>query len=886
MYIGPNSAISYDSLSNVQTINYLQGVTLSNQYIYADGTYLSNLPTSGGITQSNLNSTLTGLGSIGYISSSQLTSTVNGLGIGMNQNVINSTIIGLGTFGYISSATLQSTISGLGASVLPSTITGLGTFGYISSTQLTSTTRGLGNIYLSTNIVPSTIVGLGTFGYISSSQLTSTVRGLGQIYVSTNIVPSTIVGLGSIGYISSSQLTSTVRGLGQIYLSTSGGGTPTTWANYPALGNVNMNSNQISNIQLNYSNTFSNTSVVPTLIAASPQTFSGAIFDQGIPSGAFTTIITTNSESNYLYFERNQSIWKIHITMNGIGSFLGPIAVYFTLSNCTSGIEQLCTLYTNSNNFLITPVFTNNVTISLNDTVNLSDIINSSINPYTPISLNMYAAAGDGGYHFTSSYLGSWVHPIILSDLNVGYGVAYGNNTWIVVGVSLAMSNGYMITSYDNGKTWVGTDLSSFGGICNCVAYGNGIWVIGTSVGLLYSTDGTNFVYADVQPINNVTSIAYGNGVFVAIGDGAYYKAYSTNGNIWTHVPTNLPATNRYGVAYGNGIFVVVGADVTGGLLTSQDGINWIQQTVATDLKCVAYGNGRWYAGDGAGNLYYSTDNWYSNTLITTTPSFISITLGDSFVGVDAGGTIYNSSDFGVTWTTTNNFPNAGYGIAYGNGVYVACGDTDNTADSRSVYITNATNLLSYTLEPATIQPQTYVLAAPTIDWSNTNYNFTNLVISWFSVTGATYYKVFLQINDPTYLNKYTTKASTTFDYALSGNMFLTASANIYTTSYTIAASSSIIFNYYVFAYRDGVRSSFPSTRVYDSNATLQLWPVQQLEYIGGNNYASFVNVTARNLYTNKSYIMSSSDWVTRDPTNSGTVRISEISTNVYLSNK
>ena len=48
------------------------GVVLSNQYIYADGTYLSNLPTA--ITQTNVNSTLTGLATLGYISTSQLTS--------------------------------------------------------------------------------------------------------------------------------------------------------------------------------------------------------------------------------------------------------------------------------------------------------------------------------------------------------------------------------------------------------------------------------------------------------------------------------------------------------------------------------------------------------------------------------------------------------------------------------------------------------------------------------------------------------------------------------------------------------------------------------------------------------------------------------------------
>ena len=80
LYIGPNSAITYDGDSNVASINYLQGVTLSNQYIYADGTYLSNLPTSSGITQSNMTSSLIGLGTFGYVSSSQLTSTVTGLG--------------------------------------------------------------------------------------------------------------------------------------------------------------------------------------------------------------------------------------------------------------------------------------------------------------------------------------------------------------------------------------------------------------------------------------------------------------------------------------------------------------------------------------------------------------------------------------------------------------------------------------------------------------------------------------------------------------------------------------------------------------------------------------------------------------------------------------
>jgi len=246
LYVGPNSAITYDGDSNVVSINYLQGVTLSNQYIYADGTYLSNLPTAitsanlvstvvglgtvgyistatGGLTQSDLTSSITGLGTVGYISSLSLTSTVTGLGtIYLSTNSVPSTIIGLGTFGYLSTNIVPSTIVGLGTfgylstNSVPSTIVGLGTFGYLSTNIVPSTIVGLGTFgYLSTNSVPSTIVGLGTFGYLSTNIVPSTILGLGTFgYLSTNIVPSTIVGLGTFGYLSTNIVPSTIIGLG------------------------------------------------------------------------------------------------------------------------------------------------------------------------------------------------------------------------------------------------------------------------------------------------------------------------------------------------------------------------------------------------------------------------------------------------------------------------------------------------------------------------------------------------------------------------------------------------------------------------------------------------------------------------------------------------
>ena len=219
VFIGPNSAITYDGASNITSINTLQGVTLSNQYIYADGTHLSNIPTSG-IIQNSITSSIEGLGTIGYVSSSQLISSMNAVyGVYISAAVTLSSIQGFANY-YFSTSTLLFSAQALLVlfnSSFTSTTTGLGTAGYISSSQLTSTVRGLGNIYISSagagqTSITSTIIGLGTFGYVSSATLQSTIIGLGS-----SVLPSSLNGLGNLGYISSSQLVSTVSGLG-VYL--------------------------------------------------------------------------------------------------------------------------------------------------------------------------------------------------------------------------------------------------------------------------------------------------------------------------------------------------------------------------------------------------------------------------------------------------------------------------------------------------------------------------------------------------------------------------------------------------------------------------------------------------------------------------------------------
>jgi hypothetical protein len=654
------------------------------------------------------------------------------------------------------------------------------------------------------------------------------------------------------------------------------------WSMYPATQNLNMNNYQICNLQLNYCNTFSNISVVPTLIAASPQTFSGPLYDQPLNTPPYS-LATTNAESNYLYFNSNQSIWKIHITMAGyFGNHNTNNRFYFTLSNTTSGIETPFINYTSNNTFYIFNP-SDNIQISLNDTINLSDMIQSSITPYTPITLNMYCA-NDSGLHFTSSNMNSWSNPNNISALQAGYGVAYGNNTWIVVGQN-SIAEAYIATSYDNGVTWVGgTDISNYTYLPVCACYGNGIWLIGSILDttILYSTDGTNFIPSPFNLFNSTYGIAYGNGTFVAGGVSSnasnYTIAYSTDGINWT-LSSATPSNQVNAIAYANDIFCAVGNDIFGAVATSPDGINWTQYNPTTNLVCIAYGAGRWFAGDGNGNIYYSTDNWYTYGVIYSVPYFTSLVFGDTLVGTDFIGNIWYSGDVGNTWNSNNLGLSNAFAVAYGNGLYVATGSNYN---SNCIVTTQATNILSYTLEPTTIQPQTYTLPAPTIDWANTVFDLIgNLTITWLPVTNATYYKVFASSNYKVTLNKYVNKAAVPLNRSLTSNLFDNDSGPITSNSYFIP-NGYIEKNYYVFAYNNGVRSSFPTTQIYTNHPTLELWPVEQVEFHGGSNGSNCTTYTVRNLYNNKSVLLSSN---TYGDSNYRNVQSAIIGTNTFLSN-
>jgi hypothetical protein len=208
------------------------------------------------------------------------------------------------------------------------------------------------------------------------------------------------------------------------------------------------------------------------------------------------------------------------------------------------------------------------------------------------------------------------------------------------------------------------------------IAYGNGLFVaIGTTTNFITSPDGINWT-TRTAPSATWLSITYGNGLFVAVST-SNIVATSPDGITWTS-RTNASSRVWRGVTYGNGLFVAVASSVAGNrVATSPDGITWTSRTTPADNDwwAVTYGNGLFVAVSqtGTGNRVMTSPDGITWTLQTSASdsTWNDITYGKGLFVACANNAIMTSPD-GITWTsrtppTTNNY----HGITYGNGLFV-----------------------------------------------------------------------------------------------------------------------------------------------------------------------------------------------------------------------
>jgi hypothetical protein len=154
---------------------------------------------------------------------------------------------------------------------------------------------------------------------------------------------------------------------------------------------------------------------------------------------------------------------------------------------------------------------------------------------------NLYVAAGEAGYLYSSPDAITWTSRTSGFGSNVIYKVTYGNGIFVAVG-----ANGTITTSTD-GTTWTSRTA-------------------GVSTNVLYD-------------------VVYANSLFVAVGAGANGGTggvtTSTDGITWTKrtTPTTTGATLRC-VNFGNGYWLAVGNNSTNNMIYSTDAISW---TVKSD---------------------------------------------------------------------------------------------------------------------------------------------------------------------------------------------------------------------------------------------------------------------------------------------------------------
>ncbi|RTI12656.1 hypothetical protein CSW27_09875 [Thermus scotoductus] len=174
--------------------------------------------------------------------------------------------------------------------------------------------------------------------------------------------------------------------------------------------------------------------------------------------------------------------------------------------------------------------------------------------------------------------------------------------------------------------------------------------------------------------------IAYGNGVFVAVGEALLV---SPDGERWQKVTEGVCLAD---VAFGDAGFVVPECGPWSGVLISQDGYRWQRYTLSSHapINGIAYGNGRYVAVADLGLTYVSTDglNWQRANGLGL-QRYLDVTFVNGlFIRFDIDPWV--STD-GFNWSLPEQNPSSTnnlYGGTYGKGLYVVVGSSGTVLTS------------------------------------------------------------------------------------------------------------------------------------------------------------------------------------------------------------
>lgn len=198
-----------------------------------------------------------------------------------------------------------------------------------------------------------------------------------------------------------------------------------------------------------------------------------------------------------------------------------------------------------------------------------------------------------------------------------GYnGITFAKNQFVAVGSTnpSGAGNPTVMTSRD-AISWSETTISASTDALFGAVYGNGTFVVGGN-SLYYSTNLTSWTASVSTPSVPVSSIAYGNGVFVCVcntfnSNNYFIIGRSTDAGVTWSFQSDIAGT--YGgatdVIFANGKFVAL--TYLGNVLQSADGITWTfmgrTSSSSANVLAIEFGNNVFCA-VGLSGIFTSTD--------------------------------------------------------------------------------------------------------------------------------------------------------------------------------------------------------------------------------------------------------------------------------------
>ncbi len=265
-----------------------------------------------------------------------------------------------------------------------------------------------------------------------------------------------------------------------------------------------------------------------------------------------------------------------------------------------------------------------------------------------------------------------------------------------------------------DGKLWTRSTNTPSNNNYVCAAYGKRQFVALSRNDSIHVSDGTG---GWVVGSGHGDTVAYGNGVFVAVDTRTCEVLVSSDGVNWTSF---TPLTMQYptAIAYGGGYFVVVGMEEYPAGLSdyysyfeySRDGVTWTLGEISHgsvsqyNFNDIAYGDGYFVAcGSNANSSSPAIARWAPGDLSWTFPQLpentddlTSIAFGDGYFWAVGTMTTIQGQNAGGTWSSiggqvyvagsSTDMNATFYVIRYGNGKFVASGRSSGTGTDFVAY--------------------------------------------------------------------------------------------------------------------------------------------------------------------------------------------------------